>query len=280
MADGIEMTENAMEKEKLEELLEGEIPESIVYKRIGGRELRLYICRPEGGDGKNPAVLCIHGGGWHSETPARMFPHIRYFASEGYTGIAAEYRLKTEETTAEVCLEDCVDALKYLRKNADKLNIDETRITAMGDSAGGYLACCLGTKNILSRFEGSPCPVAKVVDLNGIVDLTGHWGYGLSDGGEMRNGEAYLAFYRKAQSLSPVWQVSSGDAPVLAVHGLADSIVEVRDSVRYCDTLKECGVSAELLLLEGLEHAFILFDYNNANADVYRILKRLRRFLA
>ena len=80
--------------------------------------------------------------------------------------------------------------------------------------------------------------------------------------------------------MSPVWQVSAGDSPVAAVHGLSDSIVEVRDSVRYCDALKACGVEAELVLLENKEHAFILFDYNTENAEVYRILESLARFLA
>ncbi len=263
----------------MEELIRGPEPEAVIYKRIDGKELKLYLCRPETGAAVSPAVLCIHGGGWHSETPARMFPHIRYFASLGYVAVAAEYRLKTEKTTLEVCLEDCIDALKYLRENAAALGIDTARITAFGDSAGAYLACCLGSKNILSAHGGT-APVARVIDLNGIVDLTGFWSYGIADGGEKKSAAAYLEFYRKAKRLSPVWQVSAGDAPVAAVHGLSDSIVEVRDSVRYCDALKACGVEAELVLLENKEHAFILFDYNTENAEVYRILENLARFLA
>ncbi|MFQ9738551.1 MAG: hypothetical protein ACLR06_13075 [Christensenellaceae bacterium] len=50
--------------------------------------------------------------------------------------------------------------------------------------------------------------------------------------------------------------------------------------MRYCDALKACGVEAELVLLENKEHAFILFDYNTENAEVYRILESLARFLA
>ena len=174
---------------------------------------------------------------------------------------------------------EVIDALKYLRENAAALGIDTARITAFGDSAGAYLACCLGSKNILSAHGGT-APVARVIDLNGIVDLTGSWSYGIADGGEKKSAAAYLEFYRKAKRLSPVWQVSAGDSPVAAVHGLSDSIVEVRDSVRYCDALKTCGVEAELVLLENKEHAFILFDYNTENAEVYRILEILARFLA
>lgn len=63
-----------MKKKSLEELIRGPEPEAVIYKRIDGKELKLYLCRPETGAAVSPAVLCIHGGGWHSETPARMFP--------------------------------------------------------------------------------------------------------------------------------------------------------------------------------------------------------------
>jgi len=55
---------------------------------------------------------------------------------------------------------------------------------------------------------------------------------------------------------SPTEHAANASAPVLLIHGTADTVVSYRQSVRMHEALVAAGKPAELLLLEGAPHAF------------------------
>ena len=60
-------------------------------------------------------------------------------------GIVADYRVKSRQgVQAKTCVEDALDALRYITENATSLGIDPIRIGVGGGSAGGHLAASLG----------------------------------------------------------------------------------------------------------------------------------------
>jgi acetyl esterase/lipase len=91
----------------------------------------------------HPAVVIIHGGGWSGgRRDAEREQNIgTNLALQGYVGMSIDYVLasKTHATWPQN-LYDCKTAVRWLRKNAERLRIDPNRIGVIGGSAGGHLA--------------------------------------------------------------------------------------------------------------------------------------------
>ena len=237
------------------ERLENTQPLRFTYRTENGQELDYYAffpsVEPKG------CVVCIHGGGWTSDSAKRLFSQAAYFAEQGAVGISVEYRLNSDNTDVRNGLHDCVSAVKAIRKMLFERYGKEMPVVSFGDSAGGYYAVCLGNREIVSRIDENMPIVDYVVDLNGIVDLTGKWSYGLSS-----------TLQENLQDYSPLFNVSMSDAPTLIMHGDQDKTVALEDAKRYNDALKVKGVACDFEILSGAAHAFILFDYRHDNMFV------------
>lgn len=233
--------------------------EKVVYKSINGQNLEYAICYPKA-EPKGVALF-IHGGGWNADDLNRLLPHAKYAALCGAVGVSIDYRLNGENTDIRDGLKDCADALNSVRKNVRKKYGKDLKITSIGDSAGGYYAVCLGSQKVLSLADENAKIVDFVVDLNGIVDLTGKWGYGIN------------ADKETAKKYSPLYNVTKGDAPVLIMHGDEDKTVDIADAFAYEQELKAKGVECETQIVRGAAHAFILFDYRRDNKLVAETLR-------
>jgi dipeptidyl aminopeptidase/acylaminoacyl peptidase len=64
---------------------------------------------------------------------------------------------------------------------------------------------------------------------------------------------------------SPTEHAANATAPVLLIHGTADTVVSYRQSVRMHEALVAAEKPAELLLLEGAPHAFQIDWRGEAN---------------
>lgn len=239
--------------------------EKVVYKSIDGQNLEYAICYPK--TEPKGVALFIHGGGWRSDGLNRLLLHAKYAAFYGAVGVSVDYRLNGETTDVRDGLKDCADALKHIRKTVREMYGKDLLITALGDSAGGYYAVCLGSQKVLSLADENAKIVDFVVDLNGIVDLTGKWRYGINANDET------------AKKYSPLYNVTKGDAPVLIMHGDEDKTVDIADAFAYEKALKEKGVECETRIIYGAAHAFILFDYRRDNSLVAETLQDIIKYL-
>lgn len=237
------------------ERLENTQPLRCTYITENGQELEYYAFFPS--VVPKSCVVCIHGGGWTSDSAKRLFPQAAFFAEQGAVGISIEYRLNSEKVDVRNGLYDCISAVKAIRKMLFQRYGKEMPLISFGDSAGGYYAVCLGNKNMVKRLDAEAQIVDFVVDLNGIVDLTGKWSYGLSS-----------TLQEDLRDYSPLFNVSVADAPTLVMHGDQDKTVVLEDSQRYSDALKAKGVACDFEILSGAAHAFILFDYRHDNIFV------------
>jgi len=75
--------------------------------------------------------------------------------------VSVDYRL-APETRFPGPVDDCYTGLRWLFQNAGTLEVDERRITIMGDSAGGGLAAAT---TLLARSKGVPA-FGRYVDLS------------------------------------------------------------------------------------------------------------------
>ncbi|WP_258103445.1 alpha/beta hydrolase [Marinoscillum sp. MHG1-6] len=121
-----------------------ESEKSMIYQSIGERKLLANLFYPKVSQGKRPAVLIIHGGGWRSGDPSLMTAMAERLAANGYFVMAPEYRLSLEAQYPAGVL-DLYDALEWMTQNAKKYQIDTDQLVVMGCSAGAQLAALVGT---------------------------------------------------------------------------------------------------------------------------------------
>lgn len=83
------------------------------------------------GDKPRPGLVIVQGGGWRSGDKRggqwRSLP-LEY-AAKGYVAVSVNYRL-TDEAPFPACVENVKCAVRWLRANAQKYNVDPQRIKA------------------------------------------------------------------------------------------------------------------------------------------------------
>ena len=163
------------------------IPENVVfepdieYANPDNQHLQLDMARPKMGDGRFPAIVCIHGGGFRAGSRKGYDALCVRLAREGYVAVTVSYRLApTYQFPAAV--HDVKEAVRWLRANAKQYHIDPERIGVMGGSAGGHLAQFLGVTADVKTFEGNGAHLDKssrvscVVNYYGPSDFTKSYG--------------------------------------------------------------------------------------------------------
>ena len=81
------------------------------------------------------------------------------------------------EAKAPAQVQDVKAAIRFMRANAEKYNIDPFRIGIWGGSSGGHLAALVGTSDGVGEFmtednQLQPSCVQAVVDFSGPTDFT------------------------------------------------------------------------------------------------------------
>lgn len=145
------------------------VDHDVAYKQTSAGTLRMDVYRPTGFQGRRPAILLFHGGGWNSGDKTEMADEGRRLANLGFVALSVNYRLQPP-APYPATIDDALDAVRWVRRHARGLNVDPTRVGALGSSAGGNLAALLATLGRGSWKDGTRLRVA--VSYSGVMDLS------------------------------------------------------------------------------------------------------------
>ena len=243
------------------------VQRDLVYKRVNGEVLTLDLYCPAKFSGPLPVIVWIHGGGW-SRGRKEQCPAVS-LVDDGYAVASIDYRL-TSVAPFPAQIEDCKAAVRWLRANASKYNLNPDLIGVWGRSAGGHLAALLGTSGGVRELEGTgdnmsySSRVQAVCDVSGPSDLLGLY-QEASQSSAAKSGKAMSAVaalvggsaeqnQTKAIAASPIHYVSKDDPPFLIIHGNEDSTVPVTQSESFAAALKAAGVETTLEIATGRGH--------------------------
>ena len=234
-----------------------ELLANVPYITRGDQTIRMNIYVPEG-EGPWPAVMLVHGGAWRMGNRWNMHSVAEKLASRGYTVASVSYRFAPAHRFPAQ-LEDCADAVRFLRQHAGKYKCDPKRIGGFGYSAGGHLVSLLGTCTDYKSFPflqssasepstrlqavvggGAPCDFTFIDPDQPVL------AYWLGD-----TRKNMPEIYEKA---SPQAHVSPDDPPMFFYHGEKDRLVRVESPQRMSRALRNAGVETDVYTISGAGH--------------------------
>ncbi|NYT08078.1 MAG: dienelactone hydrolase family protein [Methanomicrobiales archaeon] len=187
----------------------------------GDLDYPAYLASP--GDGqRHPGVVLVHS--FRGLEPGYRDMTDR-FASEGFVVIAPEWQTYEQSPRDEVVGALISDAVIVLKGRDD---VDPGRLGLTGFCAGGRY-----TMLFLPQME------------------------------EFRSGVAWYGFPYSggfANQTAPASLVSGLGAPMLIIHGTADTASPVADIYRYATELDSAGKYFELKVYQGEPHGFMIVD--------------------
>jgi len=180
-----------------------------------------------------------------------------------YVKVTVTYR-QAPNYKIQAAVHDVKAAVRWMRANAEKYNIDPDRIGTTGGSAGGHLAQFLAVTSDVDKFEGDggnatfSSGVKCVVNFYGPSDFTKSYDASV-DAAEVLplflGGNLEQERHRHIEA-SPLYWVTPNAAPTLCIHGTNDKYVAHEQAVWLIDRLKACDVDATLMTIDGGDHGF------------------------
>lgn len=231
------------------------IEPNIAYREGDSKAWRLDLIQPKAeSDKPRPAIVFVHGGGWRSGDKRRGYflQGAKDFAQKGYVCVTINYRL-TQEAPFPACIEDVKCAVRWLRANAKKYNINPDKIGGYGNSAGAHLVAMLGLAGPDAKLEGdgpyqdqssllqAVCCSATPTDMS----LFGRMADRLKDaeGNEI------------SARISPITYVHADAPPFLVIHGTGDRTVPIKHGDTFVEALKKAKAkSVEYIRIDDAGH--------------------------
>lgn len=238
-------------------------------------EIRLRHYRGQGSTSEAvlPCLLFFHGGGWvvgdldsHDQLCRSLANHT------GASIIAVDYRLAPEHRFP-AAVEDAAAALRFVRREAERLRIDPARTAVGGDSAGGNLAtvlCLMGQEGEVPA-PGFQMLLYPVTDLGANTASYGRFteGYPLT----AATMHWFIGHYLASPEQRQDWRASPLRAPSLS--GLPPTFLATvghdplaDEGIAYAQRLDREGVHVTHLHMANQMHAYLTMGRFIAAAEV------------
>jgi pectin methylesterase-like acyl-CoA thioesterase/dienelactone hydrolase len=241
---------------------------NITYCKVGDRKLLMDVFYAKWkASSKRTAVIIIHGGGWRSGNRTLHYPLAQRLAKLGYVCFTPEYRLSTE-ALYPAGVYDIKAAIRWVRKNASKYNLNTDKIVVAGHSAGGELAAMMGATNGIISFEGDGCNKNISSKVNVVVDIDGLLAFIHPESGEGDDSKRISAAtnwfgYSKIENPelwkqgSPLTHVGPHAAPTLFLNSNVARMHAGRED--FIDVLSRYHIYYDVKTFDA-PHSFVLFN--------------------
>lgn len=238
------------------------------------RDLHMDVIAPKNRENHAPcpAIVWFCGGAFRVMDRAVWMAEMVHYAEAGFVVASVEYRTGNE-AIFPAQLEDAKAAVRFLRAHAGEFCVDPEKIFAMGESAGGAIACLLG----VTGEPGQDSSVCGVVDFYGLADMrisiSEQEGNDIVPPWMLKELLGVRYSREQAEAASAICRVTPSAPPHMILHGTQDSTVPIGQSIAYYEKLVQNGVPALLLELEGAQHGDDLFCQNVVKDRVIAFLK-------
>jgi acetyl esterase/lipase len=229
------------------------------------------------------AIIVFPGGGYARLAPHEGRDYALFLNQRGLTCFVLKYRLASSGYRHPSMLQDASRAVRYVRENAAKYQVDPKRVGVMGSSAGGHLASTL-----MTHFDAGDSKSADPIERQSSRPDLGILCYPVITMGPLTHAGSKKGLIGEdapdemVKLLSNELQVTGQTPPCFIWHGLDDQAVPVENSLRFAEALKRNNVPFELHIYQSARHGIGLGDrqpFENAlpwTTDLVQWLKLMK----
>ena len=232
----------------------------------------------------NPAgsVIFIHGGGWRmggSEMPFYS-DWEELLANAKLKAFSIEHRTSPQFHGMDI-VNDCMDAVRYINKNAARFGIPANHFALVGFSSGGHLSLMSALR--FNNNDKENIKISSVVAYYSPLELRLLYRNGNPTVKRILEGFAPASSLSDENSLldaleglSPYHNIHERMPYVLLIHGMEDDLVSWNQSNLFYEKSKALKPGrAEMILLKKGGHNF----NTERNQETLRVERRAVRFI-
>lgn len=221
----------------------GPLLKNVLYSPVSQSRLDAFVPRSST---RVPAVIVVHGGGWEAgDKVTYVTPLFEPLARAGVAWFSIDYRL-TPDWTHEDQLEDLRQAIRFVRAEHARFNVDPARIVLLGESASGQM---------VTQIAAEDPRLAGVISFYGVYDFNAM----VTDASPR---SLLVRLFRRTvlddesravlRRYSPLHSAHKGMAPVLLVNGTGERLWA--QGQQFAARLAALGVAHEVVAIEGAPH--------------------------
>jgi acetyl esterase len=246
------------------------LQKDILYSPSTQQKLDAYVPPAAG---PVPAVIIAHGGGWEAgDKVTYVTPLFDPLARAGVAWFSIDYRL-TPAFTHEDQLDDLRQAIRFVKAEHARFNVDPRRIFLLGESASGQMVSLVGSEDR---------SLAGIISFYGVYDFTT-----MVNDASPRS--LLVRLFRRSRldeesrevlrRFSPLYRVHKDMPPVLLINGTGERLWTQAQA--YAAALTKVGVRHEVVALEGAPHGLENWeghpDWTSYKARLVHWVKRALR---
>jgi len=260
--------------------------------KSSAQKMDIYL--PEG-TGPFPVVVLIHGGAFKMGDKGMEASNAAALVAKGIAAASINYRL-SGEAKFPAQIEDCKAAVRFLRANAAKYNLNPDKIGSWGASAGGNLSSLLGTTSGIAELEGASLgnagfssKVVASVDWFGPINFLTMDAEASTLGSTLNTnsasspesqliGAAIQTVPEKVAKANPTTYISNDDAAFFIQVGSMDRNIPYTQSLNFYNALKSVKGAENVTyeLLEGAGHGGSQFS---SSANLAKVVAFFEKYL-
>lgn len=201
-----------------------------------------------------PAVIICPGGGYEKVAYREGEPLALAFLAQGYQAFVLDYSVmnkgRSDNFLAD-CLKEVTQSFELVRENADKWELDKTKIALLGCSAGGHLAAWYAGVAKIKPASLVLCYPVTAFDLGYPQSLK------------------HFPFPIKSADYDTTAMIGAEQPATFVWHTANDEGVPVQNSLKYCEKLARLQVDFEAHCFEKGPHGLSLATRGSAPSEDY-----------
>jgi acetyl esterase/lipase len=219
----------------------------------------MYVYLPAAEKATGTAVLICPGGAYGT----LAFGHegiavAKWFNENGIAGIVLKYRLPSDLIMKDKSigpLQDVQEAMRIIRRNSNKWNINPAKVGVMGFSAGGHLASSLSTHFAEKVYQVADTTSARP-DFSFLIYPVITFDETFTHSGSRKNLIGDKPTEEAIRHFSNELQIDKNTPPAFLVHSADDKTVPVKNSIVYFEGLQKNGILTELHIFQKGGHGY------------------------
>jgi acetyl esterase/lipase len=206
-----------------------------------GHKLDLYI--PAGGSRALPVVIWTGGSAWMADTGKALAGGVAVQLNPAGYAVAGVSIRSSSQVIFPGQLHDIKAAIRWLRANAAKYNLDPNHIAIIGDSSGGWTSAMAAVTGDAPAMEGAVGVTGVSSAVQAAVAFYPPTNFLMMDAWALRKcapaachdgesspesrlvGCAIQTCPDKVQAANPLRYITDADPPIMILHGDSDQLV-------------------------------------------------------